>query len=704
MAHSSNSRNGGIKTLRPAMLGALGIVVASVCGGPPLLPQTLAANGKQPVVAASTATVAAANTSAGDVGRVVLHRLNRVEYNNTVRDLLGTKLRPADDFPADDHGYGFDNIAAVLSLPPTLFEMYDRAAEQLAREALLPLSSAKRILDVEAETLHGPGAAGDGAFIVSSNGSLTAKVELPRSGRYRLVVRLWGMQAGPDVVRAALGIRGGTRREFEVPNSSDHPAEHEFVLQAPGGEQQVEVSFLNDFYQPENKLDRNLAVDWVHVEGPLDEPLSMRSQLFICDPRTHGAPCVKKILSEFALRAWRRPASAEALQRLVDLPRRTVASSTGTTEALELGLRSILTSPRFLYRIELNEHRADTSVQRLDGYSLASRLSYFLWSSMPDQRLLKLAASGAIHEPAVVDAEVRRMLKDERSQALIDNFAGQWLYLRALDDHEVDRHLFPNFDPELRTALTGEVRRFFADFVHEDRDLTTLLTAKFTYLNDRLAQYYGIAGLKLGSELTRVELNGNERGGLLRMGAILAVTSMPNRTSPVKRGKWVLGQLLCAEPPPPPPGIPSLDEKKLSNGSLRELMAAHRANQRCRSCHLTMDPIGLALENYDAVGHYRERDAGGVIDASGQLPDGTQLSNTSDLVSHLAAAPAFARCLERQLLTYALGRGLDARDRPQLARLERAVQKSRFSFPTLAVAIALSPPFVMQPSLGRHDQ
>lgn len=680
------------------MLGALGVVVASACGGQPLLPQHLATNRKGPVA------VAAADTSVGDVGRVVLHRLNRAEYNNTVRDLLATKLRPADDFPADDHGYGFDNIAAVLSLPPTLFEMYDRAAEQLAREALLPLSSEPRILDVEAETLRGSGTARDGAFIVSSNGSLTAKVELPRPGRYRLVARLWGMQAGPDPVRAALGITGGPRTEFEVPNSSDHPAEHEFVLQAPEGEQQVEVSFLNDFYQPENQLDRNLLVDWIHVEGPLDEPLSMRSQILICDPHAHGAPCVKKILSKFALRAWRRPASAEAIERLVDLPRRTAASSTGTTEALELGLRAILTSPRFLYRVELNEHQAATSVQRLDGYSLASRLSYFLWSSMPDQRLLELAASGAIHEPAVVEAEVRRMLKDERSQALIDNFSGQWLYLRALDDHEVDRKLFPSFDPELRTGLTGEVRRFFADFVREDRALTTLLTANFTYLNDRLAQHYGIAGLKLGSELTRVELDGKERGGLLRMGAILAVTSMPNRTSPVKRGKWVLGQLLCAEPPPPPPGIPSLDEKKLSNGSLRELMAAHRVNRRCTSCHLTMDPIGLALENYDAIGRYRERDAGGVIDASGQLPDGTKLSNTSDLVSHLAAAPAFARCLERQLLTYALGRGLDGRDEAQLALLERAVQKSKFSFSTLAVAIALSPPFVMQPSVGSRDQ
>jgi Protein of unknown function (DUF1592)/Protein of unknown function (DUF1588)/Protein of unknown function (DUF1587)/Protein of unknown function (DUF1595)/Protein of unknown function (DUF1585)/Ca-dependent carbohydrate-binding module xylan-binding len=633
--------------------------------------------------------------SAEDPGHPVLHRLNRAEYDNTVHELLGTELEPAQLFPNDDHGFGFDNNAGVLSISPVQFQLYEHAAEILAAEVLAPAPppASKQVL--AGETLTSPfGGRRATAFNLATNGSVFAKFELPAHGKYRVTVRAWGEQSGLEAVRMRVSAAGRELLVTEVPNIASMP--HEFTAEAPlsAGATAVEVAFLNDSFDPKTRLDRNLLIGSVSVEGPLDtaaEAQARRAHVLICDPERGGEPCLRHILGNFATRAFRRPIQPSEVDRLLRLVRIATNSGQSAERGLELAVRGVLLSPYFLFRAELDAQPQSPIVRRLSGYELASRLSYFLWSSMPDAELFRAAESGELASTSGLLQQTERLLADKRSLALVDDFAGQWLLLRALDDHQVDSTL-SGFDDRTRSDLSQETRLFFAEFLRQPLPVEALLTARFSFLNDNLARYYDLAD-RPGASFAKVDLSGAERGGLLRQASLLTVTSLPHRSSPVKRGKWVLGQLLCSEPPPPPPGVPQIPHQDFSKATLREILKAHRDKPECAVCHNVLDPIGLSLENYDAIGRFRTSDHGQVVDAHGTLPDGTVLNGPDDLSRSIAKDPRFPACVAEKLYIYALGRGLDPSDRSELDRILKELGGRGFSFSDLIAEVVQSSGF-----------
>ena len=632
-----------------------------------------------------------------DPGRVTLHRLNRVEYNNTVRDLLGTSQTPADDFPPDDRGYGFDNIADVLSISPLHLEMYQAAAESLIDEALGSASVAEGSQQLEAETVGGSvGSVSGTAWNLFSNGEVTASVELPADGSYRVSVRAWAQQAGPDLAQMSISLAGRTLATVDVAATSGAPEVYEATTDSTRGNQVVSVAFLNDYYDAAAGADRNLLVDWIRIEGPLGvtpETTSARARILVCEETTDA--CARQILDAFTLRAWRRPATAAEIDRLMAFT--TLASAQGDDweQGVRLALQAVLVSPHFLYRVEVDPDPASTEPHALTDFELASRLSYFLWSSMPDDELLGLAEAGMLQDADVLRAQAERMLMDPRAQALIDNFAGQWLFARKVDDHVPDYELYPTYDAELGVSMKRELELFFRDFLYGDVPVDEMLTADFTYVDARLAAHYGVTAS--GSDFTRVTLPPERRAGLLGKGAILMVTSHPTRTSPVKRGVWVLEQLLCAAPPPPPPGVEGLEEQELTAGTLRERLEMHRRDPTCASCHQLMDPIGLGLETFDGVGAYRTEDAGEMIDSSGTLPNGESFNGAVELSTILAEDPRFPRCVAKQMLTYALGRGMEnAADDAWVDEITTQYTGDGAHLRALVLSIVTSEPFRMR--------
>ncbi len=501
---------------------------------------------------------------ATDPGRVTLHRLNRAEYNNTVRDLLGTSLKPADDFPIDDRGFGFDNMADVLTLSPLHLSVYHTAAKALVAEALTNATQ--------------------------------------------------------------------------------------------------------------------------------------RAAILTCD-LAQGDTCIRQVLKGFAYRAWRRPIADAEVERMLAVVN--VAKTNGDTVEVGLGLalRSVLLSPHFIFRVELDADPTSLTPHPLSGFELASRLSYFLWSSTPDPTLLASAESGALATPAALKEQAARLLKDTRALALIDNFAGQWLSLRAIDSLQPDPMLFPNVDAPLLSAMRSEAELLFRDIAFQGTPLVQLLTANYTYVNDRLALHYGMPAVGK-TEMTRVELAGNpQRGGFLTQGGFLTLTSHVNRTSPVVRGKWVLDNLLCATIPPPPANVNlnAVATAKEQGLTQRQALLQHRADPTCNSCHQLMDPIGLGLETYNAIGAYRDMDAGKPIDSTGQLPTGETFAGAKELAALVAIKPEFARCAASKLYSYALGRPpvetAGHLDGPTLDSLVDALTKNNFSFAELTSRIVASPTF-----------
>ncbi len=492
-------------------------------------------------------------------GRVTIRRLNRAEYTNTVRDLLGVEFNAAADFPADDVGYGFDNIGDVLTLPPLLMEKYLSAAEQIAAKADL----------------------------------------LPKRG------------------------------------------------------------------------------------NPLDDD------------------AIAKIVRRLATRAYRRPISDPELARLMKIIVAARVRGESTEAAVQIVLEAILVSPKFLFRIELDSNAAGaTAIRALNEYELASRLSYFLWSSMPDDELFELAARNKLREN--LDRQVQRMLRDSKAKALVQNFAGQWLQLRNLDLASPDKGRFPAFNDELRRAMRTESEMFFETIVREDRSVLDLLDADFTFLNERLARLYGIEGVK-GDNFRRVSLpagegkdGGQVRGGILTQAAMLTVTSNPTRTSPVKRGKWILVNILGTPPPDPPPGVPALKEgrRAMLAGTVRQRMEQHRSDPNCAVCHKEMDALGFALENFDPVGAWRTKDGRYPIDAAAQLPDGRSVDGPQGLKEVLRGGKeSFTRCLTSKLLTYALGRGVESYDRPAIDAIVAAAEAHDYKFSTIIMGIVHSDAF-----------
>ena len=651
-----------------------------------------------------------------DPGRVTIRRLNRSEYNNTIRDLFGIDFHPADDFPSDDVGYGFDNIGDVLSLPPLLMEKYLAAAETISEEAIILEPTAKGVVksynSANMSTSLG-WVRGDGSIGLGAEGEIAVTHAFPQTGYYVIRVRASGDQAGPEPVKIAIRVDGEDLKRFDVTAASGKFQEFQLKQKLRGGPRRLGVAFLNDYLKPDApdpaQRDRNLILESVEVEGPFFSPSealpeSHRRIIFETrQTRRDVRADARTILEKFASRAYRRPVTENELTRLVNLVELAIANGDRFDRGIQLAVQAILVSPDFLFRVELDSRgkkdsarpHAVAATQRIGDFELASRISYFLWSTMPDDELWRVTVDGSIWTPAVLEAQVRRMLLDPKAQALVDNFAGQWLQLRKLREANPDRGTYPQFDEALREAMIRESELFFSEVMRGDLSLLNFIEADFTFINERLARHYGIVGIK-GEQFQRVNLKDRRRGGLITQASILTVTSNPTRTSPVKRGKWVLEQLLGTPPPPPPPNVPTLQEeqKVLTAATVRLRMEQHRAKASCAVCHSKLDPLGFGLENFDAIGGWRDKDGGVAVDSSGTLPSGESFRGPDELKSILKAHTGqFVRCVTEKLLTYALGRGLEAPDRCAVDEIVKTLEADHYRFSTLIMAIIKSDPF-----------
>ncbi|TNE85895.1 MAG: DUF1592 domain-containing protein [Deltaproteobacteria bacterium] len=639
-----------------------------------------------------------------DPGTVTLHRLNRAELDNTWRDLTGTAQQPARNFPSDDSGYGFDNIADVLSTSPLHLEMLEAATDELLATEMLPGVAPARTWWVEAESGDAgidTTAGGEccGGWMVWSNGSIGYTLDLPADGTYQLTVRAWGTQAGPDLVAMDVGLDGNVAQSFAVaPDSADNAETFTVSLQATAGAHRFFAAFTNDYVDSVTGDDRNLVVDWIEVTGPIGASTGRPAnygRLFSCEPSAGAeASCAAEIARTFGGKAWRRPLEDAEVTRLVALYQTSIDSGGSFEEAIGLMAKGILMSPHFWYRVELDADPADVTPHPLGAYELASRLSYFLWSSMPDDELFARAEDGTLLEDEVLEAQVRRMLADPKAAALVDNLAGQWLHVRAVKDAFPDVASFPDWDETLRASMEEEMRRMATRVFLGDHSMLELLTTEETEIDARLAEHYGLPAP--ASAWESVSLADTERSGWLTTGGLLTATSYPGRTSPVRRGKWVLSNLMCESPAPPPENVDTFFDTGDATGgqSLTEQLERHRADPVCASCHQSMDPIGLGLENFDGIGMWRNTDElGQSIDASGELPSGFTFHTPRELTGYLAEDPKFPRCIAIKTFTYGLGRPPGVHDWPYLDTIEQRFASGEHRFEDLAVAIALSEPF-----------
>jgi hypothetical protein len=629
---------------------------------------------------------------APDPGRVTMHRLNRAEYNNTVRDLLGTQQRPADDFPAEYSTYGYDNISDPQTMSVLRLELYESAAERLVEEAL-KVSVPSTLTHYEAEKL--PADVGDAsgeAWNLWSNGTLTATTTVTTPGEYKIAVRAWEKHAGSAYAKMELAIDGKLINTYEITAPSSTPQVITANVELTAGARMIGVSFINDYYDSVTKADRNLYIDWVRVEGPLNAVITngTREKIVTCDPAS-GDACLRKILADFGKRAWRRPLTEDEVTGLVAVVNNRDGDDP-VERGLDAALRAMLLSPHFIFRPEVERSTPSATPEPLNDYEIASRLSYFIWSSMPDDELFAAAEEGKLSDPTEIRAQVARMLADPKAQALVDNFAGQWLYTRALESHQPDLVLFPEFDEKLRDAMRLESELFFKEFLTKDIPLNDMLTAEFTFVNDRLATYYGVPYPGAGGEFVRIDTPIEHRAGLFTKSGILTVTAYPRRTSPVKRGKWALTQILCDAPDAPPPGVEGLADVDPTK-SLRERLEAHRVSEPCKSCHASMDQLGFGMEQFDAIGRYRTEDQGFTIDATGKLPTGETFDGAREMGQVLHEDARFGRCVSTHLLTYALGRGVGESDNPYLDQMAKEFQGGGSRLKDLIAIIATSEPF-----------
>jgi hypothetical protein len=640
-----------------------------------------------------------------DPGRVTIRRLNRNEYNNTVRDLLGVSdFKPAADFPADDSGYGFDHIGDVLSMSPLLVEKYLAAAEQVLDRALDPEPPGEpTIAKFDGAELRGHG--GGSPRRLASEGEAFRRVEIPQQGRYEIRVEAGADQAGGEVARMAVRVEGRELKVFDVDAAGGSPRRYDAQVELPPGGHRVATAFLNDYWdpaQPEGQRDRNLVVHKVEVVGPLGAPppgpSEWQQKILFAAPGQDGMSdeqAAAKVIERFATRAYRRPATGDEVEKLLGLFRTARSEGDDYPMSVKFALSGVLVSPNFLFRIEQERSADPAQPYAIDDFELASRLSYFLWSSTPDEALFNVASAGKLREPETLKAEVRRMLTDPKASALVSNFVGQWLELRNLDRLSIDRRVFPDFNDALRDDMRREAELFFESLIRDDRSVLDLLNGDYSFVNQRLAKHYGIEGVT-GDDFRRVSLAGTRRGGVLTMAGVLTVTAMPTRTSPVKRGKFVLDQMLASPPPPAPPDVGTLGEgrEERSKGSVRQRFEAHRSDATCVACHSRMDPIGFAMENFDAIGRWRDNDGGFAIDASGTLPEGEQFNGPDELRAVLVARKdQFVHALIEKMLTYSLGRGLELYDRCTVKDIATAVERDGYKFSTLLTQIVTSDAF-----------
>jgi mono/diheme cytochrome c family protein len=714
----------------------------------------------------------AASLAHPNPGRTVaFHRLNRAEYSNAVRDLLGVEIDAAQLLPGDDSSYGFDNIAGVLKVSPTLMERYLKAADEVSRRAVgLPAPVARidyfRVPDDRSQEQRLPG------MPFGTRGGMQVRYTFPVDGEYEIAPRLqrdlneqlplyaeaqqlevsidgeriglFTLDAVPVSEPEAAGTNSGagaainqiarsrltlSRTERALRNRADD----DWAVRVPvsAGARDVVLTFLSrtaaldetprlPFLRPypagvnipETRTGAYLRS--FEISGPFAttgraDALAGRAAVFVCEPREAAAvapverACAQRILTQLARLAWRRPVEAAEIEPLMAFFAEGAAQArAGETlqrdfdGGIALAIKRLLVSPEFLFRIERDPENVGRGPYDIDATTLASRLSFFLWSSIPDEELLSAAESGRLLQPDELERQVARMLADERSRALVENFAGQWLFLRNLEAIVPVQSVFPDFDDTLRQGLRRETELFFWSIVREDRSVLDLLSADYTFVNERVARHYGMNEIK-GSHFRRVQYPADSgRRGLLGHGSILAVTSYPDRTSPVVRGKWILENLLGAPPPDPPPDVPGLAATDGAGSaiSMRERLARHRDNPNCASCHALMDPLGFALENFDAVGRWRTLgDAGQPIDAGGALPDGTEFDGVAGLRAALLSSDLFVTTMTEKLLTYALGRGVEYYDMPAVRRIVREARAAELRFSSLILGIVMSAPF-----------
>lgn len=637
-------------------------------------------------------------------GRVTIRRLNRAEYNNTVRDLMGVDFKPAEDFPLDEVGYGFDNIGDVLSLPPMLLEKYLSAAEKIVTAAIVTEPSTLLPRVKVPGTAFRPLAEGqdvrvdDGVVGFFREGGAVAELKAPAAGEYLLRVHSFGELAGPELPKLSVKLGDQELTVIEVSAQEGQAADYDVPVKLAAGTQPLTLAFLNNF---NTAGDRNVFVEHVELLGPTDTELVYPAGHARIIPRApkpgEESTLARDYLRQFASRAWRRPAADDEVNRLAKFVAMGMDAGGSFEQGMQLALQAVLVSPQFLFRWELDPRDQAGGARQLTDYELASRLSYFVWSSLPDDELTALAAASQLRQPEVLEAQLKRMLADPKAWGLVENFAGQWLQVRSLDITP-DPDLFPNFDEPLRRAMQQETLLFFQAVMREDLSLTALLNADFTFVNERLARHYGIPGVK-GDDFQRVELPAEQhRGGILTQGSILALTSNPTRTSPVNRGKWILEQILGTPPPPPPPNVPELEGAPGvdATASLRIRTEQHRANPDCATCHEKMDPLGFAFENFDAIGGWRDRDGEHPIDPSGKLPDGREFNGPGELKQMLMQGDNFARTVTEKMLTFALGRGLEYYDKCAVDEIVAALKRNDLRFSTLILEVIKSRPFQMR--------
>jgi Protein of unknown function (DUF1592)/Protein of unknown function (DUF1588)/Protein of unknown function (DUF1587)/Protein of unknown function (DUF1585)/Protein of unknown function (DUF1595)/Planctomycete cytochrome C len=657
-------------------------------------------------------------------GRSIVRRLNRAEYSNAVRDLLAVDVRPGEWLPIDDSGYGFDNIAEVLSTSPALLDRYMSAAYKVSRLAVgdLSIKPAEDIYDAKrdpnkgtrnerlSDDLH-PGLPFD------SRAGIVVSHYFPVDAEYVFKLRILGVQADgeqaeTDPFQVRVGVKAGLHTVGVTSPRENLKPERDAPAIGAGGERggPTQIPTAVDLRLDGARLKRfdvmasPPEISKLIVGGPYEATgrgdTASRRRIFVCRPvRVSDEPaCARTILTALAHRAFRRQATSADVDPLYAFYERARRGGGDFDSGIQSALEAMLVSPEFLFRIEQESESAAAGVpHRISDVALASRLSFFLWSSIPDEELLGVAERGGLSDPSTLTRQVQRMLDDPRADALVSNFVGQWLQLRNVATVKPDPILLP-FDEWLRQAFLTETTLFVSSIFRENRSLLDLLAADYTFVNQRLAEHYSMPRV-YGSQFRRVAVTDVNRRGLLGQGSVLTVTSYPNRTSVVQRGKWVLETLLGTPPPPPPADVPEL--KAAPHGkrlSMRDQMQEHRTNPTCAACHARMDPIGFALENYDAVGRWRTEDADAPIDASGELPDGTQFTGPAGLSRLLQTRyrDDFVRTATEKLLTYALGRGLEYYDAPTIRAIDREAARDNYRVASWIVAIVKSAPFQMR--------
>ncbi len=698
-------------------------------------------------------------------GRVSARRLNRTEYSNTIRDLLGVDIRLSADFPPDQTAFGFDNVSDALRMSAVLTEKYLDAAERAVRTAMfgpekLQPSVTHYPLPVRINLMRGTKSKPKDPFNYDLTGlSMVHAAHVahyfPVEGEYSVRIVLNGHRpTQSEPAHPALFIDGVLAREFKVDATDLEGQIVETRVQVKSGERLLSATYLKMFhglppeYQgPEpssrppgplltggdqlnqqdieilrrlgTKIKTDMSVETridnrfesIDVGGPFAQQMppspANLSKLYACGHGTaeHTDECVRTILTNFAGRAFRRPATTQEIERFLGLVTLVQAEGDSLEEGIATALQAILVSPSFLFRIE-HDHNLDDGKTcfPVTDYEFASRLSYFIWSSTPDCNLLQQAREGSLRHPDVLAGQVHRMLRDERSRALVENFAGQWLQFRNIDVIRPDVERFPEFEDSLRRSMKRETERFIEEIIREDHSVLEVLDADYTFLDERLARFYGLDGIE-GPEFRRVDMSGTRRGGgVLSHASVLALTSYSTRTSPVVRGKWILENLLNAPPPTPPPSVPALDESKIGESvSLRQEMEQHRQNVACAACHSRMDPLGFGLENFNAIGAWRELDGTDPVDTSGLLPSGRSFRGHQELKQILMDdRNAFVRGLTEKLFIYALGRGLERYDRPTLAAITDALPAADYRFSKLVLGIVGSLPFQMRSISQQH--